>query len=180
MLEARLLQLAVEDDLGHAPAMVAAAETLAGEHPLDEAVAAQLMRTLAGAGRTADALGVFERMRARLAEELGVDPGQQLRDAQAAVLTQDPTLVAAPAAAWLPDSVPRPAGRLLGRDRELADLEHPLQDPGIRLVTLTGPGGVGKTRLEGRRAVARRPTHPGDQGLLPLRGSLCRPGREHA
>ncbi len=147
LLGAELLLVSVEVDLGHAAAVTERAGALAAEHPFNEAAAEQLMRALAGSGRTADALEVYGRFRARLVQELGVDPGEQLRATQAAVLTADPGLVAASTGRWLPDTVPRPTDALLGRQRELTEVEQLLANPGVALVTLSGPGGVGKTRL---------------------------------
>ncbi|GAA1951452.1 hypothetical protein GCM10009798_08410 [Nocardioides panacihumi] len=147
LLAAELLQVAVSIDLGDAAAVTDRARALAAEHPFNETAAEQLMRALAGAGRNAEALEAYERFRARLVDELGVDPGEQLRATQAAVLAADPALAALSTTRWLPDTVPRPTDALLGRDAELTEVERLLASPGVALVTLSGPGGVGKTRL---------------------------------
>ncbi|WP_219415813.1 ATP-binding protein [Pseudonocardia nigra] len=110
-------------------------------HPLRETTAALLARGLHATGRRADALAVLDRTRSRLAEELGVDPGGELRAAQQAVLRGD----AAPARR---DPQPPPAPPLtsfVGRTRDVERIRGLLDT--TRLVTLTGPGGAGKTRL---------------------------------
>ncbi|EWT02332.1 LuxR family transcriptional regulator [Intrasporangium oryzae NRRL B-24470] len=147
LLAAELLRVSVEIEMGHAAAVVERAGALAAEHPFNESAAEQLMRALAGTGRTADALEVYDRIRARLVEELGMDPGERLRATHVAVLAADPTLAAPAAPRWLPDTVPRPANAMLGREPELTEVEQLLAAPGVALITLSGPGGVGKTRL---------------------------------
>ena len=82
VLEAEVLRLTVGNDLGLSTGVLPDAEALASRHPLDEAVAAQLVRALAGAGRRSDVLDAYASMRVRLAEELGLEPGEQLRSAQ--------------------------------------------------------------------------------------------------
>jgi predicted ATPase/DNA-binding SARP family transcriptional activator len=142
---ARLAELrlaAIEDRveaelaLGHHERLVAELRELTGEHPLRERLAAQLVRALHGGGRSAEALTAFAEIRERLADELGTDPSPELADAHVAVLR-----AAAPAPAR---RVPVPLTGFVGRT-ELDDLETALRD--ARLVTLTGPGGAGKTRL---------------------------------
>ncbi|GAA3886244.1 BTAD domain-containing putative transcriptional regulator [Saccharothrix violaceirubra] len=114
---------------------VAELRALCVEHPAREALHARLMRVLHAEGRRADALAVFATARAHLAGELGVDPGPDLREAHLTVLRDDPPR----------RRLPAPAGTLVGRaddlDRVLASTRR------SRLVTVVGPGGVGKTRL---------------------------------
>jgi predicted ATPase/DNA-binding SARP family transcriptional activator len=109
--------------------------------PGDEPRAARYMRALAAAGRQSDALAVYDRVRAALADDLGVDPSPMLQAARLDVLKG-----IAPAAAQPNlNRLPQPLTACLGRETELDALPALLADN--RLVTLTGSGGTGKTRL---------------------------------
>jgi len=117
---------------------------LAARHAADvlnESDAARYVRALAAAGRRAEALAVYESVRATLADDLGVDPTAVLADAHLDVLrgigTQAPQREA--------NRLPQPLTACIGRESDLADLAALLE--ANRLVTLTGPGGTGKTRL---------------------------------
>lgn len=139
--DARLVELrisAVEDlaDTGVA-GLVPQLTELCAEHPLRERAHARLMRALCLEGRHADALRVHERVRRALADELGADPGQELRDAHLLALRAD--------APPRRGNVPARWTTFVGRDADLTVVRDRLRDN--RLVTLTGPGGVGKTRL---------------------------------
>lgn len=114
---------------------LAGLEALAAAHPLREDVQARLMLALHAAGRRSDALEVFARVRSVLADELGVDPGSALAAAHATVLQERAVR----------GNLPASVGSFVGRDDDLARLSSLLRDN--RLVTLTGFGGVGKTRL---------------------------------
>ncbi|MDD7942917.1 BTAD domain-containing putative transcriptional regulator [Actinomycetospora lutea] len=142
---------------GQTAEAVAAARELASRWPLRERPVELLMRALRADGRAGEALEAFRGYREVLAEELGLDPGPALRDIEADVLRDDapPALrtatrrpeVAAPRASpeRVAPALPWRPGALLGRERELRLLQGCLQKE--RLVTLVGPGGVGKTRL---------------------------------
>jgi predicted ATPase/DNA-binding SARP family transcriptional activator len=139
--DARLVELrvsALEDlaDTGVAGLVPELAE-LCAARPTRERAHARLMRALCLEGRHAEALRVHERVRRALADELGADPGQELRDAHLLALRAG--------AAPRRGNVPARWTTFVGRDADLGVVRDRLRDN--RLVTLTGPGGVGKTRL---------------------------------
>ena len=130
----------------HADVVDELAATLAA-HPLDERVAGQLMLAQARNGRQADALTTYRRMRELLADELGVDPGPALQAVHRQILDGEaaPPPPAATAVPTPRTGLPRRATRTIGRDADIDRATTALAD--AALVTLTGVGGVGKTRL---------------------------------
>ena len=128
--------------LGRHAELVPELQALVAEEPLRERLRAQLLLALYRDGRQAEALAEYARARKTLVDELGVEPGPELARAHRAVLAHaDDAPVVAPVA-----SLPLPTTPLVGRQAELAAVSA-LIDGGDRLVTLTGPGGIGKTRL---------------------------------
>ncbi|MEV0196658.1 BTAD domain-containing putative transcriptional regulator [Nonomuraea sp. NPDC050691] len=117
----------------------------AAAHPLRERLAALAMRALAAEGRQAEALELFERTRRTLADELGVDPGPELRAAHLAVISGEVRAQAPPVQARQRGNVRAPRTSFIGREAELDQLAALLGR--ARVVTLVGPGGAGKTRL---------------------------------
>ena len=149
-LRLAVLEERIDADLaaGADAALVGELEALAAEHPYRERLHGQLMRALYRAGRQADALDAFRRVRGSLVEDLGLDPGRELQQLEAAILAHDPSLDAdEPAGAPEPPPLPSPLTPLLGREAEVEAAAALLGDPAVRLVTLTGPGGIGKTRM---------------------------------
>jgi predicted ATPase/DNA-binding SARP family transcriptional activator len=148
-LEARL---EAELATGH-NGVVAELERLVAEAPVRERLIELRMRALYRAGRHVDALAVFREARRRLAEDLGLEPGPALRELERAILAHDPALNDARPQPAPPPAPPTPT---VGREREVRELADALAES--RLVTLTGPGGVGKTRLaiEAARALGDR------------------------
>jgi predicted ATPase/DNA-binding SARP family transcriptional activator len=119
---------------------------LAAEQPLRERIHAQLMLALYRADRQGEALDVYAALHRRFRHELGLEPGREIRELQRRMLRHDLEL-AAPVAPVEPTALPVPPNRLLGRDRELAELHGLLTRDHVRLLVLTGAGGSGKTRL---------------------------------
>lgn len=167
--------LAARVAAGGDPALVGDLEALVAEHPLRERPHAQLMVALSRAGRQAQALEVFRRHRLRLGHELGLDPSPALARLQTDVLRQARHLTPGAAGWWrtrarpprrdpfpeppvgghppadaegdasLRGRLPQPATSFVGRAHEAAAVARLLERG--PLVTLTGAGGVGKTRL---------------------------------
>ncbi len=128
-------------ELGEHAALAGELAAAVAAHPLRERLRAAHMRALYGAGRQNEALEAYERYRTLLADELGLDPGTELAGLQTAILNQDPALdPPAPRS-----NLPVPSSELIGRDDSVTEIRARLGT--ARLVTLTGPGGVGKTRL---------------------------------
>ncbi|MGW6272357.1 AfsR/SARP family transcriptional regulator [Streptomyces sp. NPDC055060] len=156
--------------LGRYADILADLESAGAERPLAERVAALRMRALSAAGRNADALGVYEEMRGRLDDELGVDPSAELKDLHLALLRGEVEQPAAPAAeaAPAPHRLPARLTSFIGRDAELDRLAALLATS--RLVTLVGPGGAGKTRLALEAVTRHRAYHRGRVWFVPLAG----------
>ncbi|WP_036725164.1 AfsR/SARP family transcriptional regulator [Patulibacter minatonensis] len=175
-LTATVDRLEADLALGSGADLVAELDRLTIAHPLNERLAAQRMRALAAAGRSADALGAYEQVRRRLDDELGALPSADLRAAHLAVIdgtATGPTATTGPASAE-PARLPTPARpdaatadpdahapvrrtnlrhtltSFVGRADEVERLDALLADH--RLLTLVGPGGAGKTRLAGEVA----------------------------
>ena len=158
--------------LGQHASVVAELDRAVLEHPMRERLWGQLMTALYRCDRQAEALATYARARDRLAAELGIDPGQALQQLEVAILRQDPAL-AAPAyqgpassvavademriaratakvpavAPREPAQLPRPSTPTFGRRELVARIRALLSDGQVRSLTLTGPGGSGKSRV---------------------------------
>jgi predicted ATPase/DNA-binding SARP family transcriptional activator len=142
----------VELALGRHGSLVGELQSLVVQQPYRERLWASLVLALYRSDRPADALAACREARQVFMEELGIDPGRHLRQLERLVLQQDPSL-AAPAPEGHRrirqrfDNLPAELTPLIGRDAELAELCSLYVADGCRLVTVTGPGGTGKTRL---------------------------------
>jgi predicted ATPase/DNA-binding SARP family transcriptional activator/Tfp pilus assembly protein PilF len=136
------------------------AERLLQHDPLREASYRRLMRLHARRGDRAAALHVYQRCVETLAEELGVEPAPRTET----VYTQ---LFEADTAVAHPRNLPFSPTPLIGREEELAEIARLLADPACRLLTLVGPGGIGKTRLA-VRAARQAPPFPHGIHFVPL------------
>jgi DNA-binding SARP family transcriptional activator/tetratricopeptide (TPR) repeat protein len=154
---------------------------LAREHPLDEEIHVQLMLAQYRAGRQSDALATCRRLRQTLGDQLGIDPGQSVRDLEAAILRQDAPvdmvasaprsvpsrpLSAPPIPAQLPAAVPS----FVGRAAELSTLSALLPTADVGIVAVSGTAGVGKTALALHWAKQITDRFPDGQLYVNLRG----------
>jgi eukaryotic-like serine/threonine-protein kinase len=135
---------------GHAE-VVGRLEALIAEHPYRERLRAQLMLALYRCDRQADALQAYQNARKALVEELGIEPGERLRELERAILAQDPGLQLVAEEPGAPEpAAESPRGTFVGRERELAELVAGLDDACAgrgRLFMLVGEPGIGKSRL---------------------------------
>ena len=176
-------QLATRVDLGAAGDVITDLEALIEQHPLREGLWASLIKALYRTGRQADALATYRQARTTLIDELGIEPGPDLRGLEEQILRQSPSLSTAgsdvPAGSHHrtvgpligpligPGNLPALAAPLVGRADDLvtlSDLAHR-----HRLVTVVGPAGVGKTRTAVE--VARGLSAPGGVWLVRLDGA---------
>jgi predicted ATPase/DNA-binding SARP family transcriptional activator len=181
--------------LGPATPLVAELEGLVAAYPLREPLIGALMRALAASGQPGAALAVFEQARARLADELGTGPSPALAALHLSILraedqpaapdghapaaaspaghSSSATVPGARADAASPAPAAAPATNLraqltsfVGRDTEIAEVRQLVG--GNRLITLTGPGGAGKTRLAVEAGRAELAAMPGGVWLAEL------------
>ena len=151
-LHLRVLELTIDAELaaGRHGEVIGRLEALLAEHPLNEGFYAQLMLALHRARRRSDALEAYRRAHRTLSEEIGIEPGPELRRLQEQILAQDPALDTPAPAAELPRELEGGSPLLAGRERELAWLRErwaESESGRARIALISGPAGIGKTRL---------------------------------
>jgi predicted ATPase/DNA-binding SARP family transcriptional activator len=153
---------------------------LVARNPLRERLRAAYMLALYRAGRQSEALATYGDLRNDLARELGLDPGPELAALHVAILKQDPALdrppAPAPSAKRPRTNLPVPLTDLVDRAEAITEVRRLLGSG--RLVTLAGPGGVGKTRLAVETAAQLVDSFPDGVWLVEL-AELGRPGKDH-
>jgi DNA-binding SARP family transcriptional activator/WD40 repeat protein len=144
MIEARL-------ELVDPGVLLPEVEACLADHPYRERLWGYLMLALYRSGRQGDALSAFRRARRRLVDELGVEPGPDLRDLERRILRAEPTLdTHASRRANVPTALARLGDPCVGREAELDRLCQGLQFTAYeasQLMVVCGPPGIGKTRL---------------------------------
>jgi DNA-binding SARP family transcriptional activator len=138
-------RIAADLALGRHGELVPELEALVAAHPYRERLRREHMLALYRSGRQAEALDAYRQARRTLVGELGIEPGHELQALEQAILRQDVAL--ALPAARAKSNIPAPLTPLVGRRLELAALTALLRSRDARLLTLTGPGGTGKSRL---------------------------------
>jgi predicted ATPase/DNA-binding SARP family transcriptional activator/Tfp pilus assembly protein PilF len=157
--DARWRQVALDcaASMSDASARVALAERLLRVDPLDEAALAVLIDAEHARGNAARAQQVYRAFARRLAEDLGVEPSHRLRDR----LTAGGAAALAPDAHGMSRPADLPAKPFVGRKAERAELASLLGSPDGRLVTILGPGGIGKSSLAQQAAATAGAAMPG-------------------
>ncbi|MGE5274223.1 MAG: BTAD domain-containing putative transcriptional regulator [Verrucomicrobiota bacterium] len=146
-LQAIELQNDAELALGRHDQLAPRLEALVAEHRFRERFRAQQMLALYRSGRQQEALAAYRDARRTLVEELGIEPGRALQELEQAILRQDAALApSSPRRRPMP-ALPAVPTRLIGRELEVTAVSALLRRDDVRQVTLTGPGGSGKTRL---------------------------------
>ncbi|MEU4570945.1 BTAD domain-containing putative transcriptional regulator [Nonomuraea sp. NPDC023979] len=188
---ARLGWIDVRLRLGLHDELVGELTPLVETAPLNERLWHRLMLALHRSGRRAEALEAYRRARSVLVAELGVEPGQELRDAHAAILNdapvEPPGPAVVPAEPAAPEREPAWAGICLlpadlagfvGRETETREMITALSDPGgaaPAIVTVSGPPGVGKSTLAVHVAHLLRDRYPDGQLFVRLGGASPNP-----
>jgi predicted ATPase/DNA-binding SARP family transcriptional activator len=132
--------------LGRAAEAAADLDALLAEHPEREQARGLLMEALYRQGRHTEAVATYQAWRRHLAEELGLEPSPDLQRIEGQVLRHTlPTRKVAATPRRFPHGLALPVSSFVGRDDDVSAVSRLLED--ARLLTLCGPGGVGKTRL---------------------------------
>ena len=173
-------RIAADLEAGAGAELVPELEELIAAHPLRESLRTSQMLALYRAGRQADALRAFAAARDVLGEELGIEPGPELRAMEEAILLQDPELAGPAVPRSRRSSLPARLASFIGREQEMIDVAAAFEASGwrvyrfdrrheaSRLVTLTGAGGAGKTTLAIELGRSLEREYPDGVGLIEL------------
>lgn len=168
--------------LGRHAEVIGELRALVHRHPLREHPHAQLIDALAAVGRRAEALEIYRELRARMIEELGIEPGEQVRQAHLRALTHASAPVRAvepDPGRYAPDLLPPPDAYWVGRTSELAVVATAAHEAahgsGTPLIVITGSGGIGKTALAVATARQCATLFPHGRLFLRLGGACAEP-----
>ena len=171
-LRLRALEDRVDSDLelGRHVELVGEISSLVERHPLRERLREQLMLALYRSGRQADALAAYQDARTKLDEELGIAPSPALSDLQRSILRQDEAIggLRQPVRRPVRETLPEFLTPFVGRAGEVEAVVELMRRDDIRLVTLTGLGGMGKTRLAVEAARSLAAEFPDGVAFVPL------------
>ncbi|MCD0445771.1 tetratricopeptide repeat protein [Glycomyces sp. A-F 0318] len=175
---------AIARELGECEQVLPRLRELAARFELHEPLHAELIMSLSASGRQAEALAAYERVRAALADQLGMDPGERLREAQQGVLRQRWSMGRqAPRRRSAVRQAPAPPADFVGRGQELdrvvaalgGDRPEAGNAPRPRTVAVNGAAGIGKTALALEAAQRLRESFPDGQLYADLRGASSAP-----
>ena len=172
-LHVRALELTIDAELaaGRHGEVIGRLEALVAEHPLNERFHAQRMLALYRSGRRSEALEAYRHAHRTLTDEIGIEPGPELRRLQEQILAQDPALDAPAPSAELAPQLEGGSPLLAGRERELGWLRERWEETrsgGSTVALVSGPAGIGKTRLVAELA---REVHRGGASVIYAAGS---------
>ncbi|WP_436757164.1 BTAD domain-containing putative transcriptional regulator [Streptosporangium sp. V21-05] len=169
-------RIAAELATGPSECLVDELTELTAAYPVRERLRRDLMVALYRAGRQVDALAVYQQGRQVLVEELGIEPGPELRRVHESILRSDPALLEAAGRPAPPRQLPSPPPDFTAREEEIAELRDRLVTPdAMPVCVIFGPGGVGKSTLALRAAHEIAHFYPDGQLHVELRGTTEAP-----
>ncbi|WP_245863498.1 AfsR/SARP family transcriptional regulator [Streptomyces thermovulgaris] len=163
-------RIAADLALGEDQSLLEEIRELTYQYPLHEEFCAQLMTAAKRCGQRGEALAAYSRLRRAMAEQLGLEPSARLRELQNRVLAgrdDRPHMSSRAGGTGAPFQLPPAIGDFVGRQDELSRIERALKEPGavpeVRIVTVTGGPGMGKTQIALQMAHRLRSDFPDGQ-----------------